>query len=51
MQVSLANIKEILKIKEHFSQLLNNKVKEVYKIIINSSKPKPYINITIKGPL
>ena len=49
MQVSLANIKEILKIKEHFSQLLNNTVKEFYKIIINFSKPKPYINITIKG--
>jgi len=49
-QASSANIKKILKIKEYFSQLLDKKVKEVYKTIINSSKPKLYINITTKEP-
>ena len=51
MQASLANIKEILKIKEHFPKLLDKKVEEVYKTIINLSKLKPYINMTTKGPL
>jgi len=37
IQASLANIKEILKIKEYFSQLLDKKVEEVYKTTINSS--------------
>ena len=50
MQVSLDSIKEILKIKEKFSQLLNKKVKEIHKSINNSSKPKLHINMTTKGP-
>ena len=40
VEVSLANIKEILKIKEYFPKLLDKKVEEVYKTIINTSKPK-----------
>lgn len=51
MQASLAIIKEILKIKKHFPQLSDKKVKEVYKMIINSSKPKMHINMTTKKPL
>jgi len=50
-QAFLDNIKEILKIKESFSQLLNKKVEEVYKTIKNSSKSRLCINITTKGPL
>jgi len=48
IQASSANIKKILKIKEHISQLSDNKVEEVYKTIINCSKPKLHINMTIK---
>jgi len=46
IQASLDNIKEILKIKESFSQLLNKKVEEVYKTINNSSKSRLHINMT-----
>ena len=51
MQVSSDSIKEILKIKKTFTQLLNKKVEEIHKSINNLGKPKPYINITTKGPL
>ena len=51
MQVSSDSIKEILKIKKTFPQLLNKKVEEIHKSINNLGKPKPYINITTKGPL
>ena len=50
-QASLANIKEILKIKEYFSELSDEKVEKVHKIIINVSKLKQQINITTKSPL
>ena len=51
IQVSLDNIKEILKIKEFFSQLSNEKVEEVYKTINNSIKSRPHINMTTKESL
>ena len=50
-QASLDNIKEILKIKESFFQLLNKKVKEVYKTINNSSNSRLCINMTTKRSL
>jgi len=42
---------ETLKIKEAFPNLQNKKIKQVQKLISSNSKPKPYINMTMKGPL
>lgn len=50
-QASSESVKEILKIKEIFSQLLSKKIEDVHKVINNPMKPKPYINITTKKPL
>ncbi len=42
---------EMLKIKETFPNLLNKKIDLVQKVINGSSvKPKPKINMTMKGP-
>jgi len=50
-QISLFNIKEILKIKEKFLGLLSKKIKEVYKTINELRKNKPKLNIISKEPL
>jgi len=51
VQASSANIKEILKIKEYFSKLLDKKVEKVHKTIINASNSKLQINTTTKSLL
>ena len=43
-----SNVKEILKIKENFSNIPLKKIEEIYKTINNSSKPKPRINMTTR---
>ena len=48
MQVFSANIKEIVKIKENFSNLLS---KKIYKVIKKLKKEKPSINMTSIGLL
>ena len=41
----------MLKIKEMFPKLQNKKINQVQKIINGGeSKPKPYINMTTRGP-
>jgi len=49
-QASSSNISKILKIKNNFPNLLTKKIENVHKMINDSSKMKPRINITIKGP-
>jgi len=44
------NVNKILKLKENFPKLLNKKIENIYKIINNSGKVKPRINITTKDP-
>lgn len=48
-QSSKNNINNIVKIKENFPKLSNKKFKEVYKVINNSKKKKPKLNIMTKG--
>ena len=43
--------REMLKIKEAFPNLQNKKIKIVQKIISSQDKPKPKIQMTIKGLL
>ena len=50
-QASSPNISEILKIKNKFPNLSTKKIENVHKMINDSSKIKPRINITIKDPL
>lgn len=55
IQVSSANIKEIIKIKDLFPQLSSKKIEEIHNTINKPKKKKPYkkklyINITIKDP-
>jgi len=45
----LGSIKEILKIKKNFSQVLFKKIKDIHKTINNLAKPKPYINMMTKS--
>ena len=50
MSLNSTNIaREILKIKKAFPNLQNKKIELIQKIISGKSKPKPYINMTIKG--
>ena len=51
MQALTKNVKDILKLKENFPYLLLKKIKDIYKMINNTDKPKPHINITTKGLL
>ena len=46
--LSSSNVKEILKIRETFSNLQVNKIKNIQKVINNNGKLKPCINITMK---
>ena len=48
LQALFSNVKEILKIKENFSNIPLKKIEEIYKTINNSSKPKPRINMTTR---
>ena len=49
MSLNSTNIaREILKIKKAFPNLQNKKIELIQKIISGKSKPKPYINMTIK---
>jgi len=43
------NTREVLKIKEVFLNLQSNKIENIQKIINRGNKPKPCLNITIKG--
>ena len=43
------NTEEILKIKETFLTLKAKNIENIQKIIKDDDKPKPYINITMKG--
>ena len=43
--------RETLKINKAFLSFQNKKIKQVQKIISRKGKPKPCINMTIKGPL
>ena len=45
----VSNTGKVLKIKDTFLSLQTKKIKNIQKIINGSSKPKPYINMTIKG--
>ena len=45
------NVKDILKLNENFPHLLLKKIEDIYKIINNTNKSKPHINITTKGSL
>ena len=42
--------RKVLKIKETFSNLQGNKVKNIQKIINGIDKLKPWLNMTTKGP-
>lgn len=41
--------REVFKIKEAFPNLKANKIKDIQKISNNNSKPKPRLNMTMKG--
>lgn len=43
------SVKKILKLKDNFSNLLFKKIENIYRIINNIGKMKPYINITTKN--
>ena len=48
-QASKSNIKDIIKIKDNFPNLLAKKIEEVYKVLNKPKKDKPRLNITTKG--
>jgi len=51
MSFSYSNpTRKILKIKEAFPNLQNKKIKNIQKIISRENKPKPKLNMTMKGP-
>ena len=50
VQVFVLLTSEILKIKKTFSKLQVGKINNIYKIINNSGKLKPKLNITMKSP-
>lgn len=47
--MSFNSVKKILKLKDNFSNLLFKKIENIYRIINNIGKMKPYINITTKN--
>ena len=49
VQASSGNVKEILKLKENFPQLLLKKIEDIYKTINRMRKPKLHINMTTEG--
>jgi len=51
-KLTISNIAmKILKIKKAFPNLQNKKIEQIQKLISSNSKPKLYINITMKGLL
>ena len=50
MQASSSNIKEILKIKENFSNLSPKKIEKIHKSMNKLRKERPRINMIIKSP-
>jgi len=48
-QASKNNIKDIVKIKENFPNLLIKKIEEVYKVLNNIEKENPILNMITKG--
>jgi len=50
-QVSKSNIKDIVKIKDNFPNLLAKKIKEVHKVLNEPKKNIPRLNMTMKRPL
>ena len=46
---SSTNIKKILKIKETFPNFQAKKIENIQKFINNDSKPRPKLNMTMKG--
>jgi len=49
-QASAPNIKKILKLKKKLPNLSLKKIEDIYKMINNSGKVKPRINMITKGP-
>jgi len=47
-QAISGNIKEILKLKNNFPNLLSKKIEDIHRTINNSGKTKPHINMTTK---
>ena len=45
------NTTEVIKIKDTFSTLNTQKSNQIHRIVNSSSKPKPHIQMTTKGPL
>ena len=48
-QTSSGSVKEILKIKDNFPNLLFKKIEDIYKVINGIGKLKPYIKMTTKN--
>jgi len=48
MQTTEGSVKNILKLKENFPNLLMKKLEDIYKTINNKGKPKPHIHTTTK---
>jgi len=48
-QVTNPKVTDILKLKEDYPNLLAKKIENIYKIINNADKSKPYIKMTTKG--
>jgi len=48
-QALMPNVSEILKLKENFPNLLAKKIENIYKIINDSGKMKPKINMITEG--
>ena len=49
-QVSVPSTSEILKIKKVFPKLQTSKINNIHKIVSESGKPKPKLNMTTKDP-
>jgi len=49
-QVSALKVDNILKLKENFPNFLNKKIENIYRMINDSGKIKPRINMTTKSP-
>ena len=50
-QATSSNISNILKLKKNFPSLPAKKIEEIYRIIKNTNKVKPCLNMTTKDPL
>lgn len=48
-QVSFGNIKEILSLKDKFTNLLSKKIEDIHRTINDTKKMMSHINMTTKG--